>query len=153
MEFSSELPLFTKKAEKWISSFQSFISANFNISRRKQMVELSNELMALLKNSGVIISTTFSTAIHTITALILVPVFTFFFLFYRDFFETFLQIFMLSVVANFLYCFAYIIDLPAQYSSYRQQWLQWRWILWVIGMLFAASIATQIMQGMLYPDI
>jgi predicted PurR-regulated permease PerM len=91
MEFSSELPLFIKKAEKWISSFQSFISANFNISRRKQMVELSNELMALLKNSGVIISTTFSTAIHTITALILVPVFTFFFLFYRDFFETFLQ--------------------------------------------------------------
>jgi len=91
MEFSSELPLFTKKAEKWISSFQSFISANFNISRRKQMVEFSNELMALLKNSGVIISTTFSTAIHTLTALILVPVFTFFFLFYRDFFETFLQ--------------------------------------------------------------
>lgn len=91
MEFSSELPLFTKKAEKWISSFQSFISANFNISRRKQMVEFSNELMALLKNSGVIISTTFSTALHTITALILVPVFTFFFLFYRDFFESFLQ--------------------------------------------------------------
>ena len=55
------------------------------------MVEFSNELMALLKNSGVIISTTFSTALHTITALILVPVFTFFFLFYRDFFETFLQ--------------------------------------------------------------
>jgi hypothetical protein len=72
---------------------------------------------------------------------------------YWLFFETFLQIFMLSVVANFLYCFAYIIDLPAQYSSYRQQWLQWRWILWVIGMLFAASIATQIMQGMLYPDL
>ncbi|MEN9703885.1 MAG: hypothetical protein RLZZ209_1313, partial [Bacteroidota bacterium] len=50
-----------------------------------------NELMALLKNSGVIISTTFSTALHVITALILVPVFTFFFLFYRDFFEQFLQ--------------------------------------------------------------
>jgi len=91
MEFSSELPLFAKKAEKWISSLQSFISANFNISRRKQMLELSNELMALLKNSGVIISTTFSTALHAITALILVPVFTFFFLFYRDFFESFLQ--------------------------------------------------------------
>jgi predicted PurR-regulated permease PerM len=91
MEFSSELPLFVKKAEKWISSFQSFISANFNISRRKQMLELSNELTALLKNSGVIISTTFSTALHAITAMILVPVFTFFFLFYRDFFERFLQ--------------------------------------------------------------
>ena len=91
MEFSSELPLFAKKAEKWISSLQSFISANFNISRRKQMLELSNELMSLMKNSGVIISTTFSTALHAITALILVPVFTFFFLFYRDFFESFLQ--------------------------------------------------------------
>ncbi len=91
MEFSSELPLFAKKTEKWVSSLQSFISSNFNISRRKQMLELSNELMALLKNSGVIISTTFSTALHAITALILVPVFTFFFLFYRDFFEQFLQ--------------------------------------------------------------
>jgi predicted PurR-regulated permease PerM len=91
MEFSSEFPLFAKKAEKWISSLQSFISANFNISRRKQMLELSNELMDLLKNSGVIISTTFSTALHAITAMILVPVFTFFFLFYRDFFESFLQ--------------------------------------------------------------
>ncbi len=91
MEFSSELPLFAKKTEKWVSSLQSFISSNFNISRRKQMLELSNELMALLKNSGVIISTTFSTAVHAITALILVPVFTFFFLFYRDFFEQFLQ--------------------------------------------------------------
>jgi predicted PurR-regulated permease PerM len=91
MEFSSEFPLFAKKTEKWVSSLQSFISANFNISRRKQMLELSNELMALLKNSGVIISTTFSTAIHAITAMILVPVFTFFFLFYRDFFERFLQ--------------------------------------------------------------
>ena len=91
MEFSSELPLFAKKTEKWVSSLQSFISSNFNISRRKQMLELSNELMALLKNSGVIISTTFSTALHVITALILVPVFTFFFLFYRDFFEQFLQ--------------------------------------------------------------
>jgi predicted PurR-regulated permease PerM len=90
-EFSSELPLFTQKAEKWISSFQSFISANFNISRRKQMVEFSNELMSLVKNSGVIISTTFSTALHAISALILVPVFTFFFLFYRDFFASFLQ--------------------------------------------------------------
>ena len=91
MEFSSELPLFAKKAEKWVSSLQSFISSNFNISRRKQMLELSNELMALLKNSGVIIGTTFSTAIHAITAMILVPVFTFFFLFYRDFFESFLK--------------------------------------------------------------
>jgi predicted PurR-regulated permease PerM len=91
MEFSSELPLFAKKSEKWVSSLQSFISSNFNISRRKQMLELSNELMSLLKNSGVIISTTFSTALHAITALILVPVFTFFFLFYRDFFEQFLQ--------------------------------------------------------------
>lgn len=91
MEFSSELPLFAKKTEKWVSSLQSFISSNFNISRRKQMLEISNELMVLLKNSGVIISTTFSTAIHVITALILVPVFTFFFLFYRDFFESFLK--------------------------------------------------------------
>ena len=67
-------------------------------------------------------------------------------------FTTFMHLFMLAVAANFLYCFAYIIDLPVQYSSFRPQWLRWRWVLWVIGMLFAASIATQFMNDMLIPN-
>lgn len=51
----------------------------------------------------------------------------------------FLSLFMLAVVANIAYCTAYIVDLPAQYSSYRNQWLRWRWVLWLVGMLFASS--------------
>ena len=51
----------------------------------------------------------------------------------------FLSLFTLAVVANIAYCAAYLVDLPAQYSSYRNQWLRWRWVLWLVGMLFASS--------------
>jgi predicted PurR-regulated permease PerM len=90
IEFSNEWPLFIKKAEKWISGLQTFLSRNLNISRKKQMLELSNQTIGLLKNSGTIITATFSTIMHSITILILIPIFMFFMLFYRSFFSSFL---------------------------------------------------------------
>ena len=89
-EFVSDWPIFIKKAESWLNSLQSFLSKNLNISRKKQMGEVTNQTMNLLKNSGSILSTTFSTLIHSITTLILVPIFVFFFLYYRQFFSDFL---------------------------------------------------------------
>lgn len=59
----------------------------------------------------------------------------------------FLGLFMLAVVVNIAYCAAYIVDLPAQYSSYRDRWLKWRWVLWLIGMLFASSWALMVSAG------
>jgi predicted PurR-regulated permease PerM len=91
IEFSNEWPLFIKKAEKWISGLQTFLSRNLNISRKKQMLELSNQTIGLLKNSGTIITATFSTIMHSITILILIPIFMFFMLFYRSFFSSFLS--------------------------------------------------------------
>jgi predicted PurR-regulated permease PerM len=89
-EFASDWPMFIRKAEKWVAGLQSFLSQNLNISRKKQMVEVSNQTINLLKNSGDIISTTFGTVIHGITTLIIVPIFVFFFLYYRQFFSDFL---------------------------------------------------------------
>jgi predicted PurR-regulated permease PerM len=89
-EFISDWPNFIKKAENWISSLQTFLSRNLNISRKKQMVELTNQTINLLKNSGEILTTTFGTMLHIITTMILVPIFVFFFLYYRNFFGTFL---------------------------------------------------------------
>jgi predicted PurR-regulated permease PerM len=89
-EFVSDWPIFIKKAESWLNSLQSFLSKNLNISRKKQMGEVTNQTMNLLKNSGSILSTTFITLIHSITMLILVPIFVFFFLYYRQFFSDFL---------------------------------------------------------------
>jgi predicted PurR-regulated permease PerM len=91
IEFANDWPLFIKKAETWISGLQSFLSRNLNISRKKQMLELSNQTIGLLKNSGSILSTTFSTLLHSLTTMILIPIFMFFFLYYRTFFADFLS--------------------------------------------------------------
>ena len=82
IEFANDWPLFIKKAETWVSGLQSFLSRNLNISRKKQMLELSNQTIGLLKNSGTILSTTFSTLMHSVTTMILIPIFMFFFLFW-----------------------------------------------------------------------
>lgn len=89
-EFANDWPIFIKKAETWVSRLQSFVSYNLNISRKKQMLEVSNQTINVLKNSGAILSTTFGTLLHSITTLILVPIFVFFFLYYRQFFADFL---------------------------------------------------------------
>jgi len=90
IEFSNDWPIFIKKTEKWISGLQTFLSRNLNISRKKQMLELSSQTIGLLKNSGSILTATFSTIVHSLTILILIPIFMFFMLYYRSFFFTFL---------------------------------------------------------------
>ncbi len=47
-----------------------------------------------------------------------------------------------AVVANILYCAAYVVDLPAQLTPYRQTWRRWRWLLWLSGTLLAGLLAT-----------
>ena len=51
-----------------------------------------------------------------------------------------LWIFMLAVLANVAYCAAYLPDLFAQMSGVRDLWFQYRWILFVVGVAFAAVI-------------
>jgi len=48
-EFANDWPMFIKKSEKWLAGLQSFLSQNLNISRKKQMVEFSNQTINLLK--------------------------------------------------------------------------------------------------------
>jgi hypothetical protein len=45
-----------------------------------------------------------------------------------------LILFVLAVLANVCYCAAYLVDVPVQYSTFREQWRRWRWALWVLGM-------------------
>ncbi len=52
-----------------------------------------------------------------------------------------LMLFHLAVIANVLYCFAYVPDIFVQLSSLRDAWLRSRWILLLIGTAFAANIA------------
>lgn len=51
--------------------------------------------------------------------------------------DSILFVFLLAVLANVAYCAAYLIDLFAQSSGYRDTWRKKRWVLFVIGLLFA----------------
>lgn len=59
-----------------------------------------------------------------------------------------LAIFLLAVVANVAYCAAYLADLFAQASGFRDLWRQYRWIVFAIGSAFAAIITHFIAAGM-----
>lgn len=62
-----------------------------------------------------------------------------------------LQLFLLAVVANVLYCAAYIVDIVAQYSGFRDTWRGRRWILLTVGIAFAGTIARFISMDMFGP--
>jgi len=51
-----------------------------------------------------------------------------------------LFIFLLAVLANVAYCAAYLVDVFAQTSGFRETWRKNRWILFAIGLLFAGVL-------------
>lgn len=55
---------------------------------------------------------------------------------------------MLAVIANVAYCAAYVVDIFAQASGFRELWQRYRKVLFVIGTLFAAIITRFIALGM-----
>jgi hypothetical protein len=54
--------------------------------------------------------------------------------------EPILALFLLAVLANVAYCAAYPCDVFAQSSSYRETWRNYRWILFVTGLIFAGIL-------------
>ena len=55
-------------------------------------------------------------------------------------FDFVLMLFLLAVLANVAYCAAYLVDIFASASGYREQWWKHRWIVFTIGVLFASII-------------
>jgi uncharacterized membrane protein YkvI len=51
------------------------------------------------------------------------------------------QLFVLAVVANALYCAAYVVDVVVQFSEFRAPWRRYRWLLLALGSVFAAVLA------------
>ena len=62
--------------------------------------------------------------------------------------DTVQVIFVLAVLANVAYCTAYLADIFAQLSGVQQRWRAHRWILFVIGMLFASIVTRFVTIGM-----
>jgi hypothetical protein len=51
-----------------------------------------------------------------------------------------LSVFLLAVLANVAYCAAYPVDIFVCASSYGEQWRKYRWVVFMVGLLFAAII-------------
>ena len=51
-----------------------------------------------------------------------------------------LIVFLLAVLANVAYCAVYVVDLFVQASAFRDTWGKGRWVLFSIGLLFAAIL-------------
>ena len=65
--------------------------------------------------------------------------------------DSVLFLFLLVVLANVAYCTAYLVDIFVSASSYRDQWKKHRWVLFLIGLLFAAIITRVFSLGMFRP--
>jgi len=59
---------------------------------------------------------------------------------------------VLALIANVLYCAAYLVDLPLQHAS-RRLLGRGRWILWMAGTLFAMVLSSYWIVDEIYPDI
>lgn len=59
-----------------------------------------------------------------------------------------LGLFLLAVVANIAYSAAYLVDVFAQSSGFRDIWRTYRWLLFAIGTTFAAIITHFVGAGM-----
>jgi hypothetical protein len=59
-----------------------------------------------------------------------------------------LSVFLLAVLANVAYCAAYPVDIFVSASSYGEQWRKYRWVIFTIGLLFAAIITRFFALGM-----
>ena len=48
------------------------------------------------------------------------------------------RFFILAVLANVAYCAAYVVDIAVQSSAFRASWKSYRWVLFLIGVVFAS---------------
>jgi hypothetical protein len=62
--------------------------------------------------------------------------------------DSVLVLFLVVVLANVAYCAAYVVVIFVSASSYRDQWQNRRWIIFMIGLLFAEIITRSFAVGM-----
>lgn len=55
---------------------------------------------------------------------------------------------VMAVLANVAYCAAYFPDVLMQMSRFRDKWIKIRWLLLLVGVIFAAIITNFFAEGM-----
>ena len=68
-------------------------------------------------------------------------------------FESLSQLLILAALANLCYCAAYLVDVPVQQSSFGVTWRRRRWVLWLLGTLFALLITCYWIADEIYPFV
>lgn len=67
--------------------------------------------------------------------------------------QSLLLLAILALLANACYCAAYVVDLPMQGLSVGRALRRQRWVLWVIGTLFAILLANYWIVDEIYPFV
>jgi hypothetical protein len=62
--------------------------------------------------------------------------------------DSILVLFLRAVLANVAYCAAYLVDVFAQMSDFREVWLSVRWIVFTAGVAFAAVLRRFLAAGL-----
>jgi hypothetical protein len=60
---------------------------------------------------------------------------------------------ILALLANLCYCAAYLVDVPLQYSPVATLWRRRRWVLWLVGTLFALLFENYWIADEIYPYV
>jgi hypothetical protein len=60
---------------------------------------------------------------------------------------------VLGLIANVCYSVAYLVDIALQSSSFRSAWRQRRWVLWLIGLIFAIVLTNYWIADEIYPYV
>ena len=64
-----------------------------------------------------------------------------------------LQLSVLALLANVCYCAAYLVDIPMLHSDLSAGWRQRRWILFLLGTLFAFVFENYWIADEIYPFV
>ena len=63
------------------------------------------------------------------------------------------QFAVLGLLANVLYCSAYLVDLAVQSVGLASTWTNQRWILWTLGLLLAVLMENYWIADEIYPFV
>lgn len=64
-----------------------------------------------------------------------------------------LRLMGLALIANVLYCAAYLVDIPLQLSGFSALWSRRRWGLWLMGTALAMLLTSYWINDEIYPFV
>lgn len=67
--------------------------------------------------------------------------------------ESLSKLVVLAAAANVCYSAAYLVDVPMQWTSMRAPWRHWRWVLWLLGTVFALIVTYYWIADEIYPFV